>query len=349
MDVIKTMDRLSNAQGVTGFEHAGITATVCELFRETAEGLENVRVRSDVSGSAFVTVGSGSPHVLVMAHLDEVAMIVMGIEKNGMLRVASAAGADPKVLPGSRVRVYGRRELTGIVGAIPPHLTASKSAAYKWEELSVDIGLPFEKASELVRVGDRVTFFPEGVLELKNGFISSKTLDDRALVLAELHCLELLKKRRFKGEITMCASVNEEKTGLGAVTATYAEKPDMAIVMDVTFGKSACSSDCFDMDKVMLSIGPNIHPKVLKQLEEAADEAKIPYELEAEMGPTGTDATDVQISRLGVPCGLISPPLRYMHTPVETISTDTLLNCGKLLAEFVTRIGDDWREKLCLD
>ena len=135
MDVIKTMDRLSNAQGVTGFEHAGITQEVCALFRETAEGLENVRVRSDVSGSAFVTVGSGSPHVLVMAHLDEVAMIVMGIEKNGMLRVASAAGADPKVLPGSRVRVYGRRELTGIVGAIPPHLTASKSAAYKWDHL----------------------------------------------------------------------------------------------------------------------------------------------------------------------------------------------------------------------
>ena len=349
MDPIKTLNRLVKAQGVTGFEHAGITDTVCELFREASEGLENVRIRKDVNGSAFVSCGSGSPKLLVMAHLDEVGMAVTKIEENGMLRIASVAGVDPRVLPGSRVRVYGREALTGVVGAVPPHLTASKKAAYKWDELTVDLGLPHERAAELVRIGDRVTFCPEDVLELKNGFVSSKTLDDRALVLAEIYCLELLKKRRFKGEVVMCASVNEEKTGLGAITATYAENPDMGIVMDVTFGKASNTSDCLEMDKLSLSIGPNIHPGMLKGLEEAAASAKIAYELEPEMGATGTDATDVQISRMGVPCGLISPPLRYMHTPAETICLETLLNCGRLLAEFITRVDDDWRDKLCLD
>lgn len=349
MDLVKVLNRLITARGVTGFEHEGVKDAVLGLFREFTGGFEGARVYSDVNGNCFAEVGDRGPVILVMAHMDEIGMCVTGIEDNGMLRLASVAGVDPRVLPGSKVKVCGREELTGVVGAIPPHLTASKDKAYKWDELRVDIGFPKEDAEKLVSVGDRITFWPDEVLELKNGFVSSKTLDDRALIAAELYCLELLKKRRFDCRVIMCASVDEEHSGLGARTASYSKKPDMGIVMDVSFGRSACCPDCADMGKVLLALGPNIHPGIYRQLKEAADAAKIAWEPEPCMGETGTDATDMQIAGMGIPCGLISPPLRYMHTVAETISSETLLNCGRLLADFITAIGDDWEEKLCLD
>lgn len=349
MDNIKVLNRLVTARGVTGFESEGITGVVRELYEEFTAGLPGARVYTDINGNAFAEVGDRGPKLMIMAHIDEIGMAVSAVEKNGMLRMVSVAGVDPRVLPGSRVRVSGKKELTGVVGAIPPHLTESKDKAYKWDELTVDLGLPYEKVCELVSVGDRITFFPDEALELKNGFVSSKSLDDRALVLAQLYCLELLKKRRFDCRVIMCGSVNEEKTGLGARSASYSTDPDMAIVMDVTFGKASNTPDGFDMDKLLLAVGPNIHPGMFKMLKEAAEGAKISWEKEPCMGATGTDATDVQISRLGVPCGLISPPLRYMHTNAETIRMETLLDCGRLCAEFISRIGEDWRDKLCLD
>ena len=353
MDVLNVLTRLALAPGVTGFEQAGITNEAESLFREFGEGLD-CRVYSDINGSAFACVTGelspdDAPVVLVMAHLDEVGMIVTKIEENGMLRITSVAGVDPRILPGGRVLVCGRKELLGVVGATPPHLVTSNEAAYKMEELTVDLGLPYERVCELVTIGDRVTFDRLKPLELKNGFAASKSLDDRALVAAELYCMELLKKRRFMGKIIFCASVNEEKTGLGAVTATYNAKPDMGIVMDVTFGKSEHCSEGLEMDKVALGVGPNLHPVIFKRLKKAADDAKVPFEPEPCMGATGTDATDVQVSRQGVPCGLISPPLRYMHTNTEVIQTETLLNCGRLLAEFICNIDKDWRQGLCWD
>ena len=349
MVLAEVLNRLVKAPGVTGFECGGIRDTVLELFREYTSGFDSAKVYSDLNGNCYAEVGDHGPKLLVMAHMDEIGMCVTGIEDNGMLRLASVAGVDPRVLPGSRVKVFGREELLGVVGAIPPHLTASKDAAYKWDELRVDIGFPKEEAEKLASVGDRITFWPDDVLELKNGFISSKSLDDRALVAAELYCLELLKKRRFDCRVIMCASVDEEHSGLGARTASHRVKPDMGVVMDVSFGKSANTGDGFDMDKVLLSVGPNIHPGIFNMLKDAADAAKIPWEKEPCMGATGTDATDMQVSGLGIPCGIISPPLRYMHTVAETISGETLKNCGLLLADFITAIGGDWEEKLCLD
>lgn len=354
MDVLNVLTRLVTAPGVTGFEHAGVTETAAELFREYGGPL-GAEVTTDINGNAFAVVTGelcpeAAPTVLVMAHLDEVGMAVTKIEDNGMLRLSSAAGVDPRVLPGSRIKVYGfGGEFAGVAGATPPHLVASNETAYKMDELTVDLGLPFEKVRAAVAVGDRATFFPLPPLELKNGFIASKTLDDRALVAAELYCMELLKNRRFMGRIVFCASSNEEKTGLGAATGSFAADPDIGIVMDVTFGKCACCQDGFDMEKFTLGVGPNLHPVIFKRLKEAADEAKLAYEIEACMGPTGTDAVDLQIARRGVPCGLISPPVRYMHTNVEVINKESLLNCGRVLAEFICRIDKDWRDGLCWD
>ncbi len=349
MDIINVITELVTAAGVTGFEDdaghgGGEAAAVAKLFREYTND-----VWQDVNGNVYARVGTGAPTLLVMAHMDEIGMAVNGIEENGMLRIVSVAGVDPRVLPGSEVRVCGKRELRGIVGAVPPHLLTSNEDAYKMEDLTVDVGLPYDTVVSLVSVGDRVTFKPEKPLELKNGLLSSKSLDDRGLVAAEIVCLELLKKRRYNCTVVMCASVNEEKTGLGATTGAYSVEPDMAIVMDVTHGKSACLADALPLDKLEITCGPNIHPKMFSQLCDTAKSLGIGYEVDACMGRTGTDATDVQVSRGGIPTGLISPPLRYMHTNVETISIDTLNNCGRMLAEFITSIDDDWREKLCLD
>ena len=109
METVKILDRLIKAQGVTGFERSGITQTVKELFGEFTEGIAGAKVWSDVNGNAFVQVGESGPTVMIMAHMDEVGMTVTKIEDNGMLRIASVAGVDPRVLPGSRVRVCGKQ------------------------------------------------------------------------------------------------------------------------------------------------------------------------------------------------------------------------------------------------
>ncbi|MBE5761813.1 MAG: M42 family metallopeptidase [Clostridiales bacterium] len=346
MNTRSVISRLVTAPGATGHEEK-VGDVVLELFSGICDD-----VWCDKYGDIYAKIGSGEPTVLICAHLDEVSMIVTDILENGMLKICSLAGVDPRVLPGSEVVVDGKVQLKGIIGAVPPHLlTGKENAAYKIDDLTVDLGLPFEKVRELVVIGDIVRFDPIEPLELKNGRIAGKTLDDRAHVAVMIKAIEILKKRLINCTAVFCASVQEEKTGLGATLSTYNVRPDIGIAIDVTHGPTpgAGEYDCFPLDKLVLTRGSNIHPKVYKMLKKAGDDIGIPTVTEAAMGHTGTDAWSMQVTAGGCATGLISTPLKYMHTNVELLDVNTLENCAKLLAQFIANIDEDWEAQLCLD
>lgn len=346
MDMYKAISDLVTVNGVTGHETA-VSGVVEEYFRRFTDD-----VWHDVSGNTFARIGTGRPVVMVIAHMDEIGMMVTDIEDNGMLRIRSVAGVDPRVLPGSEVVVHGVETLKGIVGAVPPHLiTGGTDAAYKMDDLCCDVGLDLKRVKELVRVGDIVTFALEAPLKLKNNLIAGKTLDDRALVACMFRCAEILASRKLECSVVLCASTQEECGGPGAGVGAYSVEPDMAIILDVSHADQpgADSLDVCAIDKIAVCRGGNIHPKIADMLFDAASELNIAAETEIAMGFSGTDADFVQMSRRGVPTGLVSPPVKYMHTTVETLSLDTLDKTAKVVSEFIARITSDWEEKLCLD
>lgn len=347
MDMLQTIAKLCSLPGVTGDEQA-VGEWIRQCFLKYTQD-----VWQDRYGNVYGRIGEKvGPEILVMAHMDEIGLMVTGIEENGMLRMMPVGGVDPRVLPGSEVLVLGEKPLPGVIGAIPPHLTKGKTgAAYRIEDLTCDVGYPAEQVRAWVHEGDYITFAPKPPLSLKNGYVSSKTLDDRSLVAVMMECMERLQRRKLQCSVVFCASVQEERSGLGGALGAYSVHPDMAIAIDVCHGPTPGVKpfETTPMDKVLLTRGSNIHEKLFAMLEDAAKEQNIKTDVEAVMGHTGTDAWLMQIQRGGIPCGLVSPPLRYMHTSVETIRMETLHNCAKVLSGMIGSIDEKWEEALCLD
>jgi len=345
MELKEILKDLLTAPGVTGNEEA-----VRDVIRGYFETFAD-KVYTDTLGNLYGSMGSGSPVVLICAHMDEIGMMVDGIEEDGRLHILSVAGVDPRVLPGSRVEVLTESGiLPGVVGAVPPHLlkNSDRDAAYKMGDLLVDTGLSPEKVKEKVHVGDFVCFALEAPLCLKNGRFAGKTMDDRSLVAAEILSMEQLSKRKFTGTALFCATVQEERGCFGAKTGAAFTAPDMAIAMDVCHAPTPGTDpfDTVDFGKIALAVGGNIHPGMAKKLMDAAAEAGIAYQTEAGMYPTGTDASELQVQQGGIPTGLIELPLRYMHTAVECVEEKAIKNCAKLLTEFMASQTADFQKEL---
>ncbi|HOG00184.1 MAG: putative aminopeptidase YsdC [Firmicutes bacterium ADurb.Bin248] len=347
MDVFEALSAMTTAPGVTGNE-ARVSEVVRGYFRAYTDDIS-----VDAVGNTYARIGETGPTLLVMAHMDEVGMMVTCIEDNGMLRVRSVAGVDPRVLPGSEVTVHGKREIRAVIGAKPPHLQDSgdEKKAYTADDLVCDTGLSADEVNALVGVGDNVTFRLEPPMKLKNSIVAGKTFDDRACVAVMLEAMDILKSRRLNCRVVFCGSVQEESGGLGASAGGYNVKPDLAVAIDVCHAPTPGTKpfDTVEMDRVSVTTGANIHPKVFDMIKASAEEQNIPWETDVAIGATGTDAWSLQPLLGGIPCGLISLPLRYMHTSVEVISLDTLRNCAKVIAGVAANLGADWEEKLCLD
>lgn len=339
MDLMPVLSRLTAASGVTGNEFAAGEA-VADYFRQYTGD-----VWRDSLGNVFGRIGEGKPTLLVMAHMDEVGMVVTKIEENGMLRLKSVAGLDPRVLPGSEVLVYGTEPVPAVVGAIPPHLLGDeRSEAYKMDDLVCDTGLTPAHVAEKIAVGDYATFKPEPPLPLLNNRVSGKTLDDRALVAVMIEAMERLSRCKLGCTVVFCASCQEEKNGHGAIAGANGIQPDLAVAMDVTH-----PLDKTELEKLELTMGGNIHPKIYAKLAALADELRIPYETEACIGQTGTDTCDIQVQCGGIPAGLFSVPLNYMHTSVELGSLNMLHQASELIAAFAAWLTDQWEDTICWD
>ena len=342
LDIFDFMKRASRLTGVPGYE-GEIGDYFANLMSEYAD-----EVKRDARGNTIARLGKGGPRVMLCAHHDEVGMVVTAIEDDGCLRIHRNGGVDPRILPGMEVSVLAKDgPVYGVIGAKPPHLLneADRNSTAKFEDLYVDIGYCAETARRKVRVGDMVVMLAKPI-KLADGCMACKTLDDRASVASMLIAMEMLKRMNVPAEAYFVASSQEETGGKGAVTSAYSVDPDFAIVVDVTHaeGPGTGKWEAFPIEKMTIVSGPNLHPMLTKMAEKCADKWRIPYTREICSGLTGTDAAEIQVSRGGVPTILLSIPLRYMHTTVETGKTDVVYDVGRLMALFIDDVVREWED-----
>jgi endoglucanase len=271
----------------------------------------------------------------------------------GFLRIARVGGTDRRVLLGLEVTVHGRRDLPGVVATRPPHVTSEEERKKNvpMDEIFVDVGLPEDEVRELVSIGDLISIRRE-MSELKNRRVSGKAMDDRACVAAITLALEQLNRVEHAWDVFAVATVQEE-TGLkGAIAAAYGVAPDLAVALDVTFGRQpgVRKEGSFPLGSgPTIGIGPNFHPGLMKRLEEVAKAHEIPYSMDPIPGRSGTDAWAIQVTREGVPTALVSIPTRYMHHPVETLDAQDVERAGRLLAAFIAELEAGFLNELSWD
>jgi putative aminopeptidase FrvX len=350
VDIVPLLKRLSEATGVSGYEHE-VRSIVQEEFGRYAD-----EVHVDTLGSVIaLSKGSGPdprPAIMIATHMDEIGLIVSELEEE-FIHFQQVGGYDDRVLLGQEVIVHGRRDLPGIIGARPPHVLPSgeRDKPIPYDKLLIDVGLPPEELPKSVRVGDLITMNRQ-LVELKGGLVAGKALDDRASVAAAAVCLEELSRVYHQWDVYAVATVQEE-TGLkGAITSTYGLQPDVGIAIDVSWAKQPGTPEeyTYELGKgPTIGCGPNFHPKLQEALVETAKALEMSYHLEPAARPPGTDAYAIQISRVGIPTGLISIPQRSMHTPVETVSVKDVERAGRLLAAFIGRLDEAFLPSLTWD
>ncbi len=351
MDTVALLRQLSEASGVTGYEEE-VRALVAEAFRPHAD-----EIRVDALGNLIALKRGARPEgeparaIMLAAHTDEIGLMVTGLEE-GFLRVARVGGTDPRTILGQEVVVHGRRPLPGIIGSRPPHVLPpeARKNVVPFDELFVDVGLAPEALRELVRVGDVITLY-QPFTELAEGYVAGKAFDDRAGVVAVALCLEALAATRHRWDVYAVATTQEEIGLRGATVSAWSVAPDAAIAIDVGFGRQrgVSEEDSVDMDGgPVLTIGPNVHPVMYEELVRAAKANEIRYQVEVAPGATGTDGWAIQVARAGVPTEVISLPLRYMHSTVETVCVADIERTGRLMAAFIARLDESFSERLGL-
>jgi endoglucanase len=284
----------------------------------------------------------GPPRIMFATHIDSIGLMVTKIERGGFLRVTNVGGVDRRLLQAQEVEIHGKRVVPGLIGSKPPHITSSaeRNKLVPLDDLYIDTGLSEATVRDLIQVGDAV--LPRRMTQtLQNGRIAGRFMDNRASVAALRFALDELRGSYTEADLFAVGTAGEEFGGLsGAVTTTYAIKPDVAIAVDVTFGQHpGAEEDSFPLaGGPTIGVGPNCSPKLVKLMRRAAEELKIPYHLEVMPGSSGTDAWGMQVVRGGVATGVLSIPLRYMHTQVETIDLKDIEMAGRLIAGITERL-----------
>jgi endoglucanase len=350
VDIVPLLTRLSEASGVSGYEHE-IREIVKAEFGRYADD-----VQTDILGNVIAlrrgTLPEPRPVIMIATHMDEIGLIVSELEE-GFIHFQQIGGYDDRVLLGQEVVVHGRRDLPGIIGARPPHVlpAAERDKPIPYDKLLIDVGLEPERLPTLVRVGDLITMNRK-LVQLKGGLVAGKALDDRASVAAAAVCLEELSRVRHQWDVVAVATVQEEVGVKGATTSTFGLRPDVGIAVDVTFGQQPGTPEEYTFEiggGPAIGWGPNFHPKLSKALEETAKSLEMSHHRDPDPRPGGTDAYAIQISREGIPAALILIPQRNMHTPVETASVKDVERAGRLLAAFISRLDDDFLSTLAWD
>jgi putative aminopeptidase FrvX len=336
------LKRLLGTPGPSGNEGAA-----AKVWREEAERF--AEVRGDRMGNSFATLNAGgSPRVMFSGHIDEIGLMITHIDEQGLLRFTGVGGWDPQVLVGQRVRIQtADGEVPGVIGKKAIHLMESeeRKKVSQVKNLWIDIGAKDgDEAKGIVRVGD-VGVLDQDLLELPNGRIASRSLDNRMGAFVVLEALRLLSEEdNLDAEVVAVASVQEEIGLYGARGAAFGLDPDAAIAVDVTHATDTPGVSKNENGDHPLGSGPvigrasNLSPIVSEGLIAAAEEEGIAYTLEADSRSTGTDADAIQFTRAGIATGLVSCPNRYMHSPNEIVDLKDLENCARLISAYVKKL-----------
>jgi endoglucanase len=337
------LDQLLRAGAPSGYE--GPAAAV---WREAAAFAE---LATDGIGSSIARVGDAAPLLAVVGHIDEIGLIVTHVDEKGFLWFAPVGGWDPQILVGQRVEIRGKDgPVLGVVGRKPIHLLEpdQRKKVVELKSMHIDIGAADgEEAAALIRVGDPVVIAAEPMPALGERLVS-RAMDNRLGAYVALESLRRWHEAGAEGGSFAAVAAVQEEIGLfGARTAAFQVRPEIAIAVDVTHATDAPGVDEKELGTSPLGSGPvigrgsTLSPKVFELLVETAEAEGIEYSISASGRGTSTDADVLQISRAGIPTGVVSIPLRYMHSPVEMVDLGDVEATVELLAAFAARLTAD--------
>ncbi len=335
MEIKELLKNLTEATGIGNIREAtekasGYLSKFCEVSYT-----DNLGVIAKIDGARDYTM-------LIEAHIDQVGFIVTNIDDEGFLTVALCGGIDLRALPSRQVDIHGKKKIRGVFCSTPPHLSENDVVYDKIDNLKID-SLLGEKAKELITIGDYVTF-AAGFNELAGDLVCSRSLDDRAGVAAVIELASRFKDKKPPVNLVFCLSDMEELALRGAKTSAFKISPDEAIAIDVSFsdGPDINPLDCGKIGKgAMIGVSPVLDSDMSKKLLMLADKFSISCQTEVMGSSTGTDADVISVTKSGVKTGLVSIPLRNMHSECEIISIPDVLSVCDLLERYIEAVNDN--------
>lgn len=304
----------------------------------------------DAYGSVAAIINPNADFkVVIEAHADEISWFVSYISKDGFISVIRNGGSDHMIAPSMRVAIHGRNGLVdGIFGWPAIHLRkAASEEKPSLTNIAIDVGCSSkDEVLELgIHVGCVVTF-KDQLMTLNDKYYVGRALDNRIGGFAIAEVVRLLKENEVELPFSLyVVNAVQEEVGLrGAQMIVQTIKPDLAIVTDVchdtnTPGIQVKENGDFKCgDGPVITYGPAIHHILRDIIIQVAEVEDIPHQLDAVSRVTGTDADAFAYANGGIPSALISIPLRYMHTTVETCSKQDLENLIMLIYETLKAI-----------
>ncbi len=328
MPIPALLDALVRAHGPTGHEHLAFDV-VREAVGDVAE------VETDSVGNLVARRTGDGPLLALVAHLDVIGLAVAHIPDDALIAVHRLGSSRANVAYGQRVEIRTRN------GTVPGVIArrSKDDEKVEWDQLYVDIGArDGEEARSLVEPGDPMVLVGTPV-ELAGGRVASRSLDNRAGVYVALETLRRLES----ANVAVVAAAQEELGGDGATAALHRLRPDVAIVLDVTYATDVGADSPSTGGHHVLGGGPAIfrgpamNPRVLELLLDAARAEGIEHTVEAG-AKSYSDADVTFYSGDGIPTGLVSIPLRNMHSPNEIVQLDDLEACIRLLVAFAAKL-----------
>ncbi|MCI5578806.1 MAG: M20/M25/M40 family metallo-hydrolase [Oscillospiraceae bacterium] len=333
MNIKSILKQLTNEIGVSGDEFS-VSGIAAELLTEYADDVQ-IDSFGNVTG-VVMSSRSNSETLMLDAHIDQVGYIVTDIDEKGFVSVGSCGSPDLKMTLAQSVTIHGKEDINGVVSTLPPHVQ-KENGAPEIGDISIDIGMNKEQAEKIISQGDRVTI-NSCFKELYGDMVSAPAIDDRSGVCAILSALEMLKGKDTVYNLVISFSTQEETGERGAKQTSFRFQPDKCIAVDVSFGRTPDSAPKESAELgsgVMIGFSPALDKDMSESLRKLAKQKNIPFTVEVMPDSTGTNADAMSVSGKGVKCCTLSFPIRYMHTPIETVNLKDVENTAKLICEYV--------------
>ena len=337
------LKELLEAKSPTGHEFAA-QKVIDDHVEKSAD-----KYSKDALGNRIAELkGDGGPTLMFAGHIDEIGLIISHVDDKGYLYFEFLGGHDQIIPSGRRLHILTRNgPVLGVTGKRAVHLLSpeDRKRVPERHDMWIDIGVNNRAdALAIVRIGDPA-IYTDGPEILRGSIGVARAFDDKAGAYV---CMEafrrLSKEKNLAARVVSVATTQEEIGTRGAQVSAQGINPQVAIAVDVGHATDHPDADNRKFGRFTLSggpiiaRGPNINPIVYDQMVEAAESIGIPYQIGAESRPTGTDARAIQMANGGVACGLLSIPLRYMHTPGEVVDLNVVEQSVQLLVEFACRV-----------
>lgn len=280
--------------------------------------------------------------VVIEAHADEISWFVSYIAPDGYIYLKRNGGSDHQIAPSKRVNIHTPKGIVPAIFGWPAIHTrdAAKEEAPSLRNIFLDCGCSSKAEVEKlgIHVGCVITYQDEFMV-LNEKFFVGRALDNRigGFMIAEVARMLKENKKKLPFGLYVINSVQEEVGLRGAEMIVQKIKPNVAIITDVCHDTQTpmlnkiANGDLACGKGPVLTYGPAVHNNLLKQIEKVADQNKLPFQRQAVSRATGTDTDAFAYNGAGVVSALISLPLKYMHTTVETVHKEDVENVIKLI------------------